>query len=133
MKKIFLLLGITSCYAAASQQKDVFDINRHIQELQRKNIPLQGKIKSPVPEIKYFSLNNIFTAPVGKYSHSLSNGDKVYTLTIDNMPCVVPGITNNIMPNISYPENYFESPLFKNNTPGSIPNAVKSYRLIITN
>jgi hypothetical protein len=130
MKRVFLLFGIAAFSSASAQQKDVFDINRHIQELLNKN---NTALKSSGPaEINTYFLNGPHQSNV-TLSHVLPNGDKVYLLPQDKMPCVVPGITLNNMPNISDPDEYFEALAFKNNTPGIIPNAVKPYRIIIAN
>ncbi len=130
MKKIFLLFGVATFSSASAQQKDVFDVNRHIQGLLNKN-KAAGKSAGPV-EINTYFLKGSHTSGVN-LSHILPNGDKVYLLPQDNMPCVVPGINRNNMPNISLPDKYFETLAFKNNTPGIIPNAVKPYRMIIAN
>jgi hypothetical protein len=130
MKKIFLLFGIASFASASAQQKDVFDINRHIQEvLRNKNAPGIG--------VKNFKTDRIsinkFTQSQPNLSHILPNGDKVFILSQDNMPCVAPDMrqfTN--MPNISNPNKYFESLPFRNHLPRTIPNAVLPYRLIVS-
>jgi hypothetical protein len=128
MKKIFLLFGIAAVSSASAQQKDVFDMNRHIQGvLKNKNSSGTGG--------KIFEADNIYRNKLSqsqpKLSHILPIGDKVYILSRDNMPCVVPDMGQfTSMPNISNPKEYFSSPLFKNNTPGSMPNALQPYRLI---
>lgn len=40
MKKIFLLFGIAAFSAASAQQKDVFDIHKHLQKKNELNIEL---------------------------------------------------------------------------------------------
>jgi hypothetical protein len=126
MKKIFLFFGIATISSASAQQKDVFDVNRHIQQLLKNKTA--GK-SIALAEIDNFFLKGSHTSGVN-LSYVLPNGDKVYLLLQDNMPCVVTGTPQNNMPNISNPNKYFESLTFKNNTPGSIPNAVKPFRLI---
>lgn len=127
MKKVFLLLGIAAFYSATAQQKDVFDINKHISDLLNKKKGQQNKVNPP--EFKTFSFNN-GNGPFSKLSHVAANGDNVYILPQDNMPCVVPGNKLSNMPNISDPGPYYDSPVFKNDTPGSIPNVVKPYKLV---
>jgi hypothetical protein len=121
MKKVFLFFGIASFSSASAQQKDVFDINRHIQEVLKNKNPSGTGVKTFI---------NPLTESQPKLSYLLSNGDKLYILNQDNMPCVVPDISQFNMPNISNPDEYFESTLFRNHLPGSIPNAVKPDRLI---
>lgn len=130
MKKVFLLFGIAAFTSASAQQKDVFDIQKHLDKIVKdKKFPraVTG------PSVKSTDLiDHRFFSYERKPFYTLHNGDKVYVLSGDNMPCVVPDMSQfTIMPNISDPNQYFNSPLFKNNTPGTIPNAVKPYRLII--
>jgi molybdopterin converting factor small subunit len=127
MKKVFLLFGISAFSAASAQQNDVFDVNKHVQDFLKKKNGIQ---KNNTPSLFDNFYTNGNTESPAKLSYTLSNGDKVYILPVDNMPCVVPGYSQNNMPNISDPNIYYNSPLFKNNTPGTIPNAVKPYRLI---
>lgn len=130
MKKVFLLFGMAAFYSASAQQKGVFDIQRHLDNLKKdKKIPGVGN--KPFDKTTLV-INYGFPLYSQKLSHVLSNGDRVYILSQDNMPCVVPGIPQNNIPNISNPNAYFQSPLFKNDSPGSIPNAVKPYRLIVS-
>jgi hypothetical protein len=127
MKKVFLLFGVAAFSSASAQQKDLFDVNRHIQGLLNYN-KITEKSITPL-EINTYFLNGSQTPGVNLFS-ILPNGAKVYLLPQDNMPCVLPGITQNNMPNISNPDKYFEALALTNNTPGSIPNAVKPYKLI---
>jgi len=130
MKKIFLLFGFAAFCSASAQQKDVFDIQKHLDNMIKdKKIP--GAIFKPLQKGDKFS-DARFHHTFGQLSYSLSNGDKVYILSQDNMPCVVPGYKYVIMPNISDPDKYFVSPLFRNDTPGAIPNVVKPYRVIVS-
>lgn len=128
MKKVFLLFGIAVFSSVSAQQKDVFDMNRHIQEvLKNRNTSGSGVKNIKTNKISITGL----TGSQPKRSHTLPNGDKVYTLNQDNMPCVVSDIKQfTAMFNISNPDEYFESLLFKQHLPGIIPNAVKPYRLI---
>ena len=130
MKKVFLLFGIAAFSSASAQQKDVFDIQKHLDKMV-KDKKISGGIfnpfNKPAPVTNYgYSPNN------QKLSHILPGGDKVFLLSQDNMLCVIPRETLSIMPNISDPDKYFESPLFRNDTPGSIPNVVRPYRIIIS-
>jgi len=127
MKKVFLFFGIAAFSSASAQQKDVFDINRHIQEvLRNRNTSVRG--------VETFKTDQVFinssTGSKPKLSQILPNSDKVYTLRQDNTPCVVPDMSQFNMPNISNPSEYFESLPFKQHLPGIIPNAVIPYQLI---
>jgi hypothetical protein len=128
MKKVFLLFGIAAFSPASAQQKNVFDINRHIQEVLR-NKSSSGTIPKTFKTDKTFIAGLIHSQP--KQSYTLPNGDKVHVLSGDNMPCVIPEMMQfTTMPNISNPNEYFETLFYKQYLPGSIPNAVKPYRLI---
>lgn len=129
MKKVFLLFGMAAFSSASAQQKDVFDIQKHLDK-RAKDKKNSGTIFRPTIKSN-FHLHHRLRPQVWELSHILSNGDKVYALSRDNMPCVVPDMrqfTN--MPNISNPNEYFESLLFRQHIPGTIPNAVRPYRLI---
>lgn len=45
------------------------------------------------------NLSYTFPNPTAKLSHTLSNGNKVYLLPQDNMPCIVPNMSQFNMPN----------------------------------
>ena len=130
MKKIFLLFGIAAFCSASAQQKDVFDIQKHLNQLVKdKKFP--GAVFKPFNKTR--PLINYYGYPLysQNLSHILPNGDKVYTLSQDNMPCIVPDMKQfNNMPDISNPNEYFELLQFRNHVPGTIPNAVRPYRLI---
>ncbi|HEY6062750.1 MAG TPA: hypothetical protein VIV35_04020 [Chitinophagaceae bacterium] len=128
MKRTFLLFGLVAFTSASAQQKNVFDINRHIQEVLKNNNTGSTRVK--IFETDKIFLNK-FTQSLPKLSHILPNGDKVYLLHGDNMPCVVPDMRQfTTMPNISNPDEYFESLQFRQHLPGNIPNGVRPYRLI---
>jgi hypothetical protein len=130
MKKVFLLFGIAAFTSASAQQKDVFDIQKHLDKIVKdKKFP--GAVTNPFSKSN-FLLHHGALPQVQELLHVLSNGDNVYTLSQDNMPCVVPGMSQFNMPNISNPGEYFESLQFKQHLPGTIPNAVKPYRLIVS-
>ena len=122
MKKVFLLFGLAAFSSASAQQKEVFDINRHIQEV------LKNKGASGTnPKI----FNAMLTHSQTKQSYILPNGDKIHVLSDDNMPCVIPDMNQfTIMPNISNPNEYFETLFFRQHLPGNIPNAVLPHQLI---
>lgn len=127
MKKVLLLFCSASFYSASAQQKNVFDINRHISNFLDKKHEQQNNVKPPE---SVFLSNNNGNGPFSKFSHVTANGEEVFILPANNMPCVVNGINLNNIPNISDPGKYYDSPVFKDESPGSIPNVVKPYRVI---
>ena len=130
MKKVFLLFGIAAFSSASAQQKQVFDINKHLQDLLDKKNTSQLIVK-PSGSNKYFVAGS--SQPGFKLSAILPDGDKVYLLPPDNMPCIVPDMKQfTAMPDISNPNEYFETLPFRNHLPGAIPNAVEPYRLIVS-
>jgi hypothetical protein len=95
MKKVFLVAGIISSYVLAAQD----DRSPKVQV-----IPPKPKNNiSSIP--KFYSL----TPKAGlidnaKLLNTLPNGNKVYALPQDNMPCVVPDVSQFNMPVVT-PEN----------------------------
>lgn len=130
MKKVFVLFGIAAFSTASAQQKDVFDIMKHLDKMVKDKKFPQAIIKPPSKNYPF--INHLSQRPAPELSHILANGDKVFILSQDNMPCVVPGSTNTNMPNIADPNRYFDSPLFRKNLPGAIPNAISPYRFIVS-
>ena len=98
MKKIFLVLGLTGiCSTAFSQQEDFFNVQKHLQ-----NKAKQDKKAGNMPVVRYLTLSLQKTVTFSKpvFSHFLPNGDIVYFLPVDNMPCVSPDMTRyRAMPN----------------------------------
>jgi len=126
MKMIFLLLGVAGFTAASAQDKDLFDIQKHLQKKQGENNKILEKRNFPKPPSKIAP----FTRLRARHSHILPNGDKLMLLTQDNMPCIVPDMKQFLMPNISNPEDYFRSLPLITKRPGSIPNAIDPHRII---
>lgn len=130
MKKILLIIGIAAFSPAFAQQKELFNIDTYLQKTYKaKKLPKAlviptGKESSLIANQFYFQGPNL--------SHISSNGDKVYILGQDKMPCVVPDMSQFNMPNISNPTDYFKSLAFQQTLPGTIPNAVRPNRLILS-
>jgi hypothetical protein len=75
--------------------------------------------------------------PQSKYINGfiLPNGDKVITLSIDNMPCVVPDMNLfKTMPNPVYNWNSYGNSLIdlRQRQPGQIPNGAMPHRMIVS-
>jgi len=105
MKKLFLIMGIAGFTFAAAQDNGVPRI----------------KVIPPKPK------NNISTTPKtylvtppaqlladAKLLNTLPNGNKVYALPQDNMPCVVPGMSQFNMPTVKpdIPEYTIPNPAY---------------------
>jgi hypothetical protein len=61
----------------------------------------------------------------------MNNGDKVFVLTVDNMPCVIPDMSQfKIMPNTAKADENFLATMGKQNVPGKIPNAATPFIII---
>ncbi len=134
MKRIALLLALTSfAVAASAQQNDFFDIQKHLQKRRKENKPVVN------PLLTKPSLQNKFTffQPINpnnqeKLSHTLSNGDKVYLLSQDNMPCIIPDMSKLNFTDISNLTMYPNTFILPDNQPGSIPNVANPGRIIIS-
>jgi hypothetical protein len=134
MKKLPLLLALTGFSVAASaQQGDFFDIQKHLQK-KRKETKLVYK-----PLLLKPSLQNQFDISQsgnnnnpGTLSHVLPNGDKVYKLFQDNMPCIVPDISKPNYFGISNLAKYPNTIILPDNMPGNIPNVAAPKKIIIS-
>jgi hypothetical protein len=104
MKKILLIAGIISFSYAYSQNNDFFDIQKYLEKKSEnekkadfeKLFPKLYFTPPGVPgNIEPFRFPNTFQSPspLGTLSHVLSNGNKVYLLPQDHMPCVVPDMS----------------------------------------
>jgi len=113
MKKfiIFLLLSSIVIKINAQQPKTGIDSGYHFKYI----IP-PDSLNKLIAKVTYSS-----TPFAGaKFSHVLRNGDKVYILPQDNMPCIVP---NRSMYN-------YNMPVYKGKTEGRIPNASPPVQII---
>jgi hypothetical protein len=102
MKKyvFFLLVLGTGNYLYAQQTERPFFMDFMNKRNEFSTRPTQKIIVNPERKIsnrKYHG-QGVTTSPVAQLSHSLPNGNKVYILPQDNMPCVVPDIRFYKMP-----------------------------------
>lgn len=123
MKKIFLVFGIATFSTASAQQKDVFDIQRHLQKLtadkKKPGVNLQNQ---PLFEFRQLPPNIL---------NSLPNGDRIMILPGDNMPCVVPGKTYlYFTPNLAGANQPLLLLAYQRKQPGAIPNPADGNILI---
>ena len=109
MKKLLLIAGIITSGAAFAQENDLETFRDKLKKLQ------------PLPPA-----SSLITPLVGTYSHTLPNGNKVFTLGGDNMPCIVPAPQNYSMPNIAGPKDEIVPP----QQPGHIPNPGAKWKII---
>ncbi len=115
MKKVFLVFGIAAFSSASAQQKDVFDIDRHLQKLAiGKKLPGVNLQNPYILEFKQFPPTHLYTLP---------NGDKVMTLPRYNMPYIVPGQTYlYFTPNLAEATRPLLLRAYQRKQPGAIPN-----------
>jgi hypothetical protein len=151
MKKVFLFTFILGFSFASAQQNDFFDAQKYlkkksIEEKEKiinplskilkpgcgttdKNLSTLPNYKKPIllPKDKkfipnYYNINSSNqSSPLGKLTHTLPNGNKVYALPQDHMPCIIPNMGQFTMPNTFKHEKRYPSLL--NKVPGNIPNS----------
>jgi len=127
MKKIFLVCGVFALYSANAQQKDLFDIEKHLQKkaIENNGVKLRqqtfDKFRIPDPSP---GTNPIINSHKESLSYKLPNNDSVFILPIDNMPCVVPDMKEfNVMPNAGINSN-----IILQNRVGQIPNPAMPFK-----
>ncbi|MEI9807486.1 MAG: hypothetical protein WDO16_06135 [Bacteroidota bacterium] len=89
MKKIFLLAGIAS-FSVAAAQNDQLPKVQAVPPKPKENV-------SSVPKFYVITPKQQLIANA-KLLNTLPNGNKVYALPQDNMPCVVPNVVEFNMP-----------------------------------
>jgi hypothetical protein len=131
MKKVFLLFGIAVFSSASAQQKDLFDIGIHLQKKQAESKKAAEKKNMLLPPRNIFNLYIPYTANQSDLSYLLPNGDKVIILGQDNMPCVVPDMSQfQNMPNPSFQRSNSSFVPFTKG-PGQIPNGALPFSMIV--
>jgi len=76
--------------------------------------------KIPKDSLHWLALNQVPAFPQAKLLHVLPNGNKVYKLPNDNMPCIVPDESM----------YHYNMPAVKGKITGMIPNAVPPVPII---
>ena len=122
MKKLSFLVLVTGlALTGTAQQTDFLEL-----QLQKRIKEKSAIVKPQLPDFllgKNFTINQ-----PGKIinetmlSYVLSNGDKVYSLPTDNMPCVVPDMNQFSTAGVYGIE---KQPLLPQQKPGNIPNVAK--------
>jgi hypothetical protein len=133
MKKLLVIAGLAAFSFASAQQKDFFDIQKYLQKKQAEEKLQKMKDRfipsNPKKPIIHLSQD----LPQAKLSQTLPNGNKVYVLPLDNMPCIVSDKDQ-------YADNMLQAPkkfelfdkLQRNNRqqPGAIPNPAYPWKII---
>jgi len=129
MKKVFLLFGIAAFSSASAQQKDLFDIQKHLQKKQAESKKtdemnnLVFPIKKPFIPVESYRENKPLV------SYTLPNGDMVIISRLADMPCIKPDPSQlYFMPNLAYSGEFNFAP--QRPKPGQIPNGLRPYRMI---
>lgn len=131
MKKIFLLFGIAAFSSASAQQNDLFDIQKQLQKKQAEDKKTVEKNTMLLPFKKPTTYGNLYSGKIPEEYYTLRNGDKVVTLSLDNMPCVQPDMRQfQNMPNLAYDKRFNFAP--QRPEPGQIPNGSGYYRMIVS-
>lgn len=130
MKKVFLLFGVAAFSSVAAQEKDLFDVQKHLQDKQNKGKQQVEKKAPALPLSKPFTfLNPVYGL---ESSQPFSNGNTIIILGIDNMPCIKPDMNLfKTMPNVAdnSPFNFNYSP--NRIQPGQMPNGSNPFRFIV--
>jgi hypothetical protein len=134
MKKLSILLALTGFSVVASaQQGDFFDIQKHLQKKRKEDKPaykpflIKPSFQNQLNLFQSGKVNN-----QREFSHILPNGDKVYILSQDNMPCVIPDMSQFNLSDVLGSNKYSGTTFLPNHIPGSIPNAAFPKRIIIS-
>jgi len=121
MKKILFIISILAFWFACAQQNDFLDIQKQIEK--RIKDDKKQKEKQQLRDFRLISFHQQFSQ--AKLLQVLPNGNKIYSLPLDNMPCIVPDMSQFNTPNLAD-----RSLTLKSNIPGRIPNPVIPYRII---
>ncbi|HEX7846791.1 MAG TPA: hypothetical protein VF476_13400 [Chitinophagaceae bacterium] len=99
MKKIFFIAAIFSATCATAQDKQLFNAEDYLKKKREQSNPNYSP-ENPLLKTKPFVLPLQHPEQQAVLSHMLPNGNAVYILPQDNMPCVVPNISlQNGIPN----------------------------------
>ncbi len=132
MKKILLLFGIAGFSAVSAQQKELFDIQKHIIKKQDDGKIAAEKKKLILPSFKKFQFISPASIIQSHLSYTLSNGDVVHYGN-GTMPCIKPDLHQfQVMPNLSSGSLYNFNYSPRKVQPGQIPNASGSDKLMVS-
>ena len=91
MKKILFVIAIACFSSASAQSTDTFWVKPILPP--NKNLSLNNSPKAYMVTPQQLIDNS-------KLLHALTNGNKVYALPLDNMPCIVPDMLQYNMPGL---------------------------------
>lgn len=130
MKKVFLLFGIAAFSSAAAQEKNLFDIQKHLQKKQAEARKITQEKKYVLPPFKKFQPADPFINRLHNQSYTLPNGD-VVLYGIGSMPCIKPDMSQfQTMPDIANSQPYSYKFYTKRIQPGQILNGASPYNLL---
>ena len=115
MKKILLTASIFA-FLFSNAQKNIY---LYPQRILKKFQSYQSPKKDFQKEWNDRFKNLAKTLPQPRLLYTLKDDTKVFSLSQDNMVCLVPDMKQFNMPNASYPSSFFEL----QKQPGRIPNA----------
>lgn len=130
MKKVFFLFGIAAFSSATAQQKDVFDIQKHLQKKQAEAKKGTEEKKYVLPPFMKLQSVPPFIKDQHNESYTLANGD-IVLFGNGSMPCIKPDMSQfHTMPDIAA-NQYHSYNFYLNGTiPGQIPNGASPHNLL---
>lgn len=116
MKKILFFASLLFSFIVSAQQSEFFNAEKHLQK--HNTGKKEMLIFKSTPSLLF--KRNI--SPLPEISYTLSNGDKVFALPTDNMPCVKPDMSQfQAMPNPG--KDFFTNFYRQKRKAGTMPNA----------
>jgi hypothetical protein len=135
MKKLLVIAGLAAFSFASAQQKDIFDIQKYLQKKQaeEKLQKMKDRFIPSNPSNPKFYLPESLYPPQARLSQTLPNGNKIYLLPMDNMPCIVPDkdqYADNMPPAPKKFELFDTQQRNNRQQPGAIPNPAYPWKII---
>lgn len=132
MKKVLLIFGIAAFSSASAQQKDLFDIQKHLEKKQAEGKKAAEENSFVLPLFKKPQMVDPFINNLHTLSYTLPNGD-VVLYGNGTMPCVKPDMSQfQAMPNLA-DNNQFTFNFYPQKIqPGQIPNGSRPFSMIIS-
>lgn len=103
MKYLFLLAFIAAFSFASAQKGDIFYLQKQIKKKLGKNVTTNHQFSIPIP-------------PQEDVAYTLPDGNKIYQLPQDNMPCIMPDMNQFNMPCIKPKKQHYNIPILGNNS-----------------
>ena len=106
MRKLLLTASLFSSVLAFSQEDDVPTVKEYFKrQKEKKDLPLLRRYEPGL------TIPPIARSPLGNLSHLTTNGNRVYSLRTDNMPCLVPDMDQFNMPCIKPEMRQYNMPV----------------------